>query len=117
MDSTTEPSTPSPFDELNAKLQASALKATRNAALLPADVGFHRSMDSDFSQDLDALSSRALKLTNRLLDLIATSDPKGKGKARLQDVEDLTDNFQSLIVEPLDLMLENTVRFSHTSYA
>lgn len=97
------------FDEYNTQLQALALKATRNAALLPSDIDFHRSMDLALSKDLEALSARVLNLTNRLLALAATADPRGNGKAKIQNQDDLVDSFHSLVVDPMDHLLEGTV--------
>src|SRR5882757_7848797 len=84
------------FDEYNTKLQASALKATRNAATLPADINFYRSLDSGVAHDIDNISSRVLNLTNRLLELSDSVDSKaakgkGKGKARLIEKDDVVD--------------------------
>lgn len=105
------------FDAFNNQLQANALKATRNALALPTDIPFHRSMDSSFSQDLDAFSSRVLSLANNLLSLVATADTtqsaRAKGKAKLEDQDDVVDNFHSLVVDSMDQLLERTV--SHAS--
>ena len=53
-------------------------------------------------------------MANVLLDLASTigssKSAKGKGKARLQDEDDLLDRFGALIVEPMDQLLERTVR-------
>lgn len=90
------------FDEYTSELQSAALKATRNVLALPSDIGFHRSMDTDFSKDLDIFSSRVLSLTNRLLALV-----DGKGKLSSQD--DVLDSFHSLVVDSIDQVLERTV--------
>jgi exosome complex exonuclease RRP6 len=102
------------FDEYNSKLQASALKATRNAATLPADLNFYRSLDSGVAHDIDNISSRVLDFTNRLLELSASVDPKtvkgkGRGKARLEEKDDVVDDFHSLVVDVMDQLLERTV--------
>jgi len=105
--------TPENFDVFNSQLQAKALNATRGALALPADVAFHRSMDSSFSQDLDAFSSGVLSLTNKLLALVATADAtqssRVKGKTKLQNQDDVVDNFHSLVVDSMDQLLERTV--------
>ncbi len=102
----------SAFDEQHSKLQASALKATRNAASLPADINFYRSIDTDLAHDVDAISSRVLNLTNKLLQLSSSTDKKvatGKGKAKLKDQDDVVDNFRSLVVDVMDQLFERTV--------
>ena len=75
------------FDQHNAQLQAAALKVTRNAATLPSDIHFYRSIDPALAHDIDTISSRVLHLTNKLLELSSSADPKtakGKGKAKKQ---------------------------------
>lgn len=103
------------FNDYNAGLQAAALKATKHSAGLPSDVAFYKSIDKDFANNLDACSDRALSLVNRLLSLASTADSsrsgKGKGKARLEDQDDLVDRFESTIVESMDQLLERAVSF------
>lgn len=98
------------YDQFNSEIQTAALKSTRNAALLPADVLFHRSMDASFARDLDALSERALFLTNKLLNITSTltGNLVVKGKRKLEDQDDV-DNFQSLVVDSMDQLLERSV--------
>ncbi|KAJ7579253.1 hypothetical protein C8J56DRAFT_1006792 [Mycena floridula] len=96
------------FNDYNSKIQAAALKATRNAVLLPSDVAFHRSMDPEFSKDLDNFSTQVLGLANRLLSLASGADPNGKGKGKLEDQDDVLDNFHSLVVDSIDQLLEKT---------
>ena len=102
------------FDAFNSDLQENALKTTRNALALPSDVAFHRSIDADFAKDLDDFSSRVLSLTNKLLSLVGTSDTiqsslMGKGKGKLENQDDVVDNFHSLVVDSMDQLLERTV--------
>jgi len=99
------------FDVFNSDIQANALKTTRNALTLPSDVAFHRSIDTDFARDLDDFSSRVLSLTNKLLLLAATADTiqSGKGKGKLENQDDVVDNFHSLVVDSMDQLLERTV--------
>lgn len=103
------------FNDYNAGLQAAALKATKHSAGLPSDVAFYKSINKDFSNNLDACSDKALSLVNRLLFLASTADStksaKGKGKARLEDQDDLVDRFESIIVESMDQLLERAVSF------
>ncbi|KAJ8080947.1 exosome nuclease subunit [Marasmius tenuissimus] len=96
------------FDDFNTQLQGLALKATRNSVLLPADISYHRSMDPGFSKEIDSFSTRVLSLTNKLLTLAGTAHPSGKGKGRLEDEDDVVDNFHSLVVDSMDQMLERT---------
>ena len=99
------------FDTYNTELQGAALKATRNAAFLPADLAFYRSLDRGIAKEIDACSSRVLTLTNRLLDLTATADnakSRSKGKARLEH-DDIADNFRSSVVDAMDQLLERAV--------
>lgn len=105
------------FDAFNAKLQASALAATRKSAGIPADVAFHRSMDQDLASNLDAFSERVLAMTNRLLNLASTVDhTRSKGKAKLESEDDVVDQFHSLVVDSVDQLLERTVCSSVLSY-
>lgn len=114
MDSSHTPLSKSEFDGYYAQLQNAALKATKHAAGLPADLAFHRSVDSDVAKDLETCSNRVVSMTNVLLDLASTignsKSAKEKGKARLQDEDDFLDRFQALIVEPMDQLLERAVR-------
>jgi exosome complex exonuclease RRP6 len=114
MDSSQTPLSKSEFDGNYAQLQNSALKATKHAAGLPADLAFHRSVDSDLAKDLETCSKRVVSMTNALLDLASTignsKSAKEKGKARLQDEDDFVDRFGALIVEPMDQLLERAVR-------
>ncbi|PPR05868.1 hypothetical protein CVT24_006622 [Panaeolus cyanescens] len=100
------------FDDLNKRIQTSALMTTRKSAVLPADINFHRSMDQGLAKDIDALSSRVLSLTNKLLDLVASVDVskagKGKGKERLLNQDDVADNFHAIVVDSMDRLFENT---------
>ncbi|KAF8272378.1 ribonuclease H-like domain-containing protein [Lactarius quietus] len=97
----------SEFDGYYAQLQASALKATKSAAALPADLSFHRSVDSDLASDLEACSNKVISITNMLLNVATSSkSAKGKGKARVRDEDDFLDRFGSLIVEPMDQLFE-----------
>ncbi|KAI0030263.1 ribonuclease H-like domain-containing protein [Vararia minispora EC-137] len=90
------------FDEYNGRLQAAALKATKNAASLSEDLSFYRSIDRDIAKQLDACSEKVLALTNSLLSLASSA----KGKARLEHADDLTDLFESVVVETMDRLLE-----------
>ncbi|KAJ3559317.1 hypothetical protein NM688_g420 [Phlebia brevispora] len=97
------------FDEYNTELQTAALKATRNAAFLPSDLNFYRSLDRGLAKEVDTSSSRVLSLANRLLYLVSTgqnTSSRVKGKARLEDDDDVTDNFRSLVVDSMDQLLE-----------
>ncbi|PBK67308.1 hypothetical protein ARMSODRAFT_1086260 [Armillaria solidipes] len=54
----------------------------------------------------DAFSSKVLFLTNRLLELAATIDSSGKGKGKVRSEDDVLDNFETLIVDRMDQLLE-----------
>ncbi|KAI1789123.1 hypothetical protein LXA43DRAFT_1096686 [Ganoderma leucocontextum] len=101
----------SSFNDYNTQLQGSALKATRAAVSLPADIPFHRSIHPEFAKGLDQCSARVLSLTNKLLSLSTTvnasTTSRGKGKARLEAQDDVVDNFHSLVVDVMDQLLEN----------
>ena len=106
--------TSSSFDNLNAQIQAAALKTTKLALALPSDIQFHRSLDHELAEDLDAFSARLLRLTNNLLALAATVDgsqpgQKGKGKMKLETQDDLLDNFHSVAVDSMESLLERVV--------
>jgi hypothetical protein len=107
------------FNVCNTKLQTAALTTIRKAVSLPSDVAFHRSMDHNFAQDLDAFSERVLLVTNKLLNLAATVDQSqgilGKGKGKLASQDDVVDNFHSLVVDSMDQLLEKTVSFQRLS--
>lgn len=93
-------------------MQTAALAATRTAAGLPADIGFYRTIDPALARDIDAVSSRVLNLTNRLLQYSSSGSSqaaKGKGKGKLQDQDDVIDNFHSLVVDVVDGLFERTV--------
>ncbi|XP_006462303.1 hypothetical protein AGABI2DRAFT_186278 [Agaricus bisporus var. bisporus H97] len=101
------------FMVTSTKLQTAALAATRTAAGLPADIGFYRSIDSGLAHDIDAVSSRVLNLTNRLLQYSSSVNPQAakgnrKGKTKLEDQDDVADNFHSLVVDVMDQLFERT---------
>ncbi|CDO75141.1 hypothetical protein BN946_scf184639.g3 [Trametes cinnabarina] len=102
--------TPASFDDYNAQLQGAALRATRAALGLPADIPFHRSVHPEFAQELDQCSERVLSIANKLLTLSSTASSaasaRGKGKARLESQDDVVDRFHSLVVDAMDQLLE-----------
>ncbi|KIM36578.1 hypothetical protein M413DRAFT_449112 [Hebeloma cylindrosporum] len=112
MEDTTTPIASASFDAHITRLQAAALAATRKSAVLPLDIAFHRSMDPEFAQGLDTFSERVLAVTNRLLNLVSTVDQtkssRGKGKGKLENQDDVVDNFHSLVVDSMDQLLEKT---------
>lgn len=103
----------SSFNEYNTQLQGAALKATRAAVSLPADIPFHRSVHPNFAKEADQCSGRVLALTNKLLQLSSTvnafTSARGKGKARLEAEDDVVDNFHSVVVDAMDQLLERAV--------
>lgn len=101
------------FDNYNSQLQLAILKATKNAAALPGDVGFYTSMDKNLAQEVDACSTRVLALTNKMLTLVATGETSTaksrKRTRRLENVEDVVDNFRSTVIDSMDQLLERAV--------
>ncbi|KIK26699.1 hypothetical protein PISMIDRAFT_94425 [Pisolithus microcarpus 441] len=88
-------------------LQATALDATRLAASsLPSDLAFHRSLDQSLAHDLDSLSTRVLDLANRIIQLSNKDNVAIFG--RLEDEEDVVDEFPRNIVDAMEGMLERT---------
>ncbi|KAJ4497032.1 ribonuclease H-like domain-containing protein [Lentinula lateritia] len=96
------------LDEIDSQIQASALKAARNSMLLPSDIQFHRTMDAEFSKDLDIFSSRILSIANQVLALMGTADISTKGQSKLETEDDVVDNFHSIVVDTMDRMMEKT---------
>ncbi|OAX40724.1 hypothetical protein K503DRAFT_736967 [Rhizopogon vinicolor AM-OR11-026] len=97
------------FSDYTTSLQSAALATTRLAATtLPQDIAFHRSIHISFAADLDALSTRVLRLTNKLVRLAGSVDSGTVGRGTLEDQEDVLDGFKSLIVDPMDRLFERT---------
>ena len=102
----------SSFEDYNLKLQTSILNPTKHAFALPTDIQFHKSIDRDFAEEIEACSTKVLSITNKLLTLAAgsTANPGGKGKARLiVDQDDAVDDFDSVVVDIMDQLLERVV--------
>lgn len=100
------------FEDYNIKLQTSILNPTKYAFALPADIRFHKSIDRDFAEGIEACSTKVLSITNKLLALATSSstNPGGKGKARLlASQDDVVDNFDSVVVDIMDQLLERAV--------
>ena len=100
------------FEDYNLKLQASILYPTKHAYALPTDIQFHKSIDRDFAEEIEACSTKVLSITNRLLTLAtsSTTNPGGKGKARLiVDQDGVVDDFDSVVVDIMDQLLERVV--------
>ena len=117
--STSSSISPANFDDFHTKLQGAALKATKNALAIPANVAFYRSVDPVFARDLEAFSSRVLSLTNDILAFVSTTASskliRNKGKSRrLNDLSDVVDNFTSIVVDPVDLLFEGVVSLTST---
>lgn len=95
------------FETCSNSLQATALDATSLAASsLPPDLAFHRSMDQSLAHDLDSLSTRVLELTNRIIRLSNKDNAANFG--RLEDEEDVVDEFSRNVVDAMEGMLERT---------
>lgn len=84
-------------------LQAAALTTTRLAATsLPPDLAFHRSIDLALANDIDAFSHRVLSLTSKLVRVASGRT------SRIQEEEDVVDEFVRNVVDPMEGMLEST---------
>ncbi|KAL4070060.1 ribonuclease H-like domain-containing protein [Scleroderma yunnanense] len=95
------------FDAHSNAVQATALSATRLAASsLPSDLSFHRSIDPLLGRDVDALSTRVLELTNRLIQLTSKTSPAKVSS--LQGEEDVVDEFAGTVIDAMESMLERT---------
>lgn len=100
------------FEDYNLKLQTSILNPTKHAFALPADIQFHKSIDSDLAEEIEACSTKALSITNKLLALVmnSTTNLSGKGRPRLVvDQDDVVDDFDSVLVDTMDQLLERAV--------
>jgi exosome complex exonuclease RRP6 len=90
-------------------VQSAALTTTRLAATtLPPDIEFHRSIHVSFAAELDLLSTRVLRLTNRLVRLAGSVESNTVERSTLDGEEDVLDGFKSLIVDPVDRLFERT---------
>ena len=103
------PSTSTSYDAYQARLQKSALVATKHAFQIPSDLGFHRTLDKSFASELDSISARVFSLTDKLLRYSTGASTKGKGKAVLKTEEDFLDNYHLAIVDVVDQLFENAV--------
>ena len=100
------------FEDYNLKLQTSILNPTKHAFALPTDIQFHKSIDRDFAEEVEACSTKVLSITNKLLTLAASSTTTlgVKGKTRLfVDQDDVVDDFDSVVVDTMDQLLERVV--------
>jgi hypothetical protein len=100
------------FEDYNLKLQTSILNPTKHAFSLPTDIQFHKSIDRDFAEEIEACSTKVLSIANKLLTLTTSSTTSlgGGGKARLLvDQDDIVDDFDSVVVDIMDQLLESVV--------
>lgn len=100
------------FEDYNLKLQTSILNPTKHAFALPTDIQFHKSIDRDFAEEIEACSTKVLSITNKLLTLAtnSTTNLGGKGKARsIVGQDDVVDDFDSVVVDIMDQLLERVV--------
>lgn len=97
------------FSDYATSVQSAALTTTRLAATtLPPDIEFHRSIHVSFATELDSLSTRVLRITNRLVRLAGSVESSTLGRGTLDDEEDVLDGFKSLIVDQVDRLFERT---------
>lgn len=106
-----QPSASTSYDAYHTSLQQAALKATRQAFALPADIQFHRTLDKSFASELDAVSARVFALTDKLLRFSSGGSSKGKGKAALRNEDDLLEGYHLSVVDVVDQLYENAVGF------
>ncbi|KAG0704825.1 ribonuclease H-like domain-containing protein [Suillus ampliporus] len=100
---------PGTFSDYATSVQSAALATTRLAATtLPQDIEFHRSVHVSFAAELDSISTRVLRLTNKLVRLAGTVDGGATGRGTLDNEEDVLDGFKSLIIDPVDRLFERT---------
>ena len=100
------------FEDYNLKLQTSILIPTKHAFALPTDIQFHKSIDRDLAEEIEACSTKVLSITNKLLTLTASSTTNlgGNGGTRLIiDQDDVVDDFDSVVVDIMDQLLERVV--------
>ena len=104
-------------DTMIETLQSQALECFIAADGLPQDIAFHRSLDRYFRKDIEKTSARLLKFANRLIAYAETHSPTSAAKVierngkvlELQDEEDITDKYHSIIVDAMDSLLEQAV--------
>lgn len=100
------------FEDYNLRLQTFILNPTKHAFTLPMDIQFHKSIDLDFAEEIEACSSKVLSITNKLLTLAASSATNTGRKSRarlLGDEDDVVDDFDSVVVDTMDQLLERVV--------
>ena len=100
------------FEDYNLKLQTSILNPTKHAFALPTDIQFHKSIDRDLAEEIEACSTKVLSITNKLLTLATSSTMNlgGDGRARLViNQDDVVDGFESVVVDIMDQLLERAV--------
>src|SRR5260221_689639 len=98
------------FDEYQTSLQGTALRATKQAFVLPVDMDYQRTINKRFALDMDTLSTRILSLTDKLLKFSAGN---GKGKSRIKEDEDLTERYNSSVLDVVDHLFEIAVCLLH----
>lgn len=100
------------FEDYNLRLQTFILNPTKHAFALPTDIQFHKSIDRNFAEEVEACSTKVLSITNKLLTLAASSTTSlgEKGKAKLfTNQDDVVDDFDSVVVDIMDQLLERVV--------
>lgn len=101
------------FTEFQRKVQATVLAPTKSAFGLPSDLKFFRTLDFEFSEDLDACNSRIEGLAGRLLDISTKAVPKrdriGGRQSGAIKFDDVAERLSNNIRGPLDQLLEKAV--------
>lgn len=107
------------YNEYNAQLQAAALKSTRLSAALPSDLTFYRSVDKALAKDVDSCKTKVLSITNKLLHLASTNngnETRARKRPRLENEEDIMDDFHGTFVDLMDQLLEKSVSRSKITF-
>jgi exosome complex exonuclease RRP6 len=95
----------SDFKSYQDKVTSSLVEVTRTAGQVSTeDLSFHRSSNETLSRNLDLQNSRLLQLTHKLLKA-ATTTGSNITPPKLQNVEDVDDNWRS-VVDVIDDLLE-----------
>lgn len=107
------PSSSTSYDAYQLRLQKSALLATKQAFQLPLnpDLSFHRTLNKSFASELDSVSSRVFSLAEKVLKFSTGKSIKGKGKAVLKSEDDLLEGYHLSVVDVVDQLFENAVRW------
>ncbi|KAF2197552.1 exosome complex exonuclease-like protein Rrp6 [Delitschia confertaspora ATCC 74209] len=92
------------FKSLQETIQTALIATTRTATSISAgDIPFQRTLDPQLASTLDTQNARLLRLTERLLESVATNSHSTTPK--LPDIESIDNNWRD-VVDVLDSLLE-----------